>query len=381
MQPRVPGIMQVIPELNAGGAERSCIEIALAVARAGWRSYIATRGGRLESELAGTGVVVLHMPAHAKNPLVMLENYGRLRSLIRRHDISIVHARSRAPAWSAYRAARSEGIPFVTTYHGKVAEGPSWKVRYNSVMARGSAVIANSEFTAERILRVHGAPTARVHTIQRGFDLSRFDPANVDKAAVAALRETWRAEDRPVVLLPGRLTRWKGQLLLLDAATRVETPAQYVLAGDAQGRDDYVRELQERIRYQDLGARVTVAGHVDDMPTAYAAADIVVSASLEPEPFGRTTVEGMAMARPVIAPDHGGAREQVIEVPEDQRTGWLFEPGDAAALAAAIDAALRLPADKRAQIGGRGRIHATMNFTADAMATRTLGVYEDILGR
>ena len=376
----VPGILQVIPELDAGGAERSCVEVATAVARAGWRSYVATTGGRLAEELAAAGVGVLLMNTGSKNPFIMAENIGRFRRLIRAHAIHIVHARSRAPAWSARAAARAEGVRFVTTYHGKVHDRPWWKIRYNSVMARADAVIANSEFTAQRILTVHGVQQGRLHTVPRGFGLDRFDPARVTREAIARQRAAWGVAERaPLVLLPARLTRWKGPLLLIEAAARMAAPVHLVLAGDHQGRDEFRREVEAAIAGRGLGARVTLAGHVADMATAFAAADIVVSASLDPEPFGRTTVEAQAMGRCVVAPDHGGAREQVVTAPEDARTGWLFAPGEAASLAAVLDTVLALPPEARAAIGARGRAHAMARFTSQAMCAATLAIYRDLL--
>lgn len=380
-QPIKPGVLQVIPELDAGGAERSCVEVASAVAKAGWRSFVATGGGRLESELLKAGVTVFHMDAASKNPLVMLENIGKLRRIIRARDIAIVHARSRAPGWSAYAAARTENRHFVTTYHSKVHDRPRWKVFYNSVMAAGEVVIANSQFTADRITMAHGTPVERVRPIARGFDLETFDPDTVDEARVAALRTEWGIEgdNRPVVLLPARLTRWKGPLLLIEAAAKTTLPARFVIAGDAQGRDDFVSEVQNRISELGLMDQVTLADHVSDMAAAYKTADIIVSASLDPEPFGRIGVEAQAMGRRMIAPDHGGAREQFVTDPAHERTGWLFAPGDADSLATTLDDALSMAADEAARMGERARKHALASFTSEAMCAATLDVYREVL--
>jgi len=377
-----PAVLQVIPQLDAGGAERSCVEVASAVAGAGWRSFVASRGGRLEAELLKAGVTLFHLDAASKNPLVMLENIGKLRRIVRARDIGVVHARSRAPAWSALAAARCERRHFITTYHGKVHPRPVWKVKYNAVMAAGDVVIANSQFTAARIMRTHGTPADRIRTIARGFDLTRFDPNAVSDARVQAVRTHWgvTADGPPVVLLPARLTRWKGPLLLLEAAARTRRPARYVLAGDAQGRSTFVAELRTRIADLALTDTAILAGHIDDMPAAYKAADIVVSASLDPEPFGRVTVEAQAMAKQVIAPNHGGAREQLVTDPAAARTGWLFEPGAVDALAGVLDEALALPPAEAAAMGARARRHATASFTSQAMCAATLQVYRDVLG-
>ncbi|MGD1935687.1 MAG: glycosyltransferase family 4 protein [Candidatus Phaeomarinobacter sp.] len=380
-QPTKPGVLQVIPQLDAGGAERSCVEIASAVAANGWRSFVATNGGRLESELMKAGVTVFHMDAASKNPMVMLENIGKLRRIIRARDISIVHARSRAPAWSAMAAANAEHRHFVTTYHSKVHDRPRWKVFYNSVMARGEAVIANSQFTADRIMMAHGTPVGCVHPIPRGFDLETFDPDTVDQSRVDALKAEWgvSGDNRPLVLLPARLTRWKGPLLLIEAAAKTKLPARFVIAGDAQGRDDFEAEVRDRISELGLMDQVTLAGHITDMAAAYKAADIVVSASLDPEPFGRIGVEAQAMGRRMIAPDHGGAREQFVTDPAHERTGWLFEPGNADALAAVLDDALAMSAEDVTQMGARARKHALSAFTSAAMCTSTLDVYRNVL--
>jgi len=376
-----PGVLQVIPQLDAGGAERSCVEVASAVAARGWRSFVVTRGGRLESELLRAGVTVFHMDAASKNPLVMLENIGKISRIIRARNISIVHARSRAPAWSALAAVRAEKVHFVTTYHSKVHDRPRWKAFYNSVMARGEAVIANSRYTADRILMAHGTPVERVHPIPRGFDLQAFDPDTVEEERVAALKADWgvAGDNRPIVLLPARLTRWKGPLLLIDAAAKAKLPARYVIAGDAQGRTEFEAEVRKRIAEKGLEGDVSLAGHVDDMPAAYKAADIVISASLDPEPFGRVAVEAQAMGSLVIAPDHGGAQEQLVTEPAHDRTGWLFLPGDADALASVLDDALALAPDDAARMGARARRHASQSFTSDAMCAATLKVYEDVL--
>jgi len=269
----------------------------------------------------------------------------------------------------------------VTTYHSKVHDRPRWKVFYNSVMARGEAVIANSQFTADRIMMAHGTPVDAVHPIPRGFDLETFDPDTVDAARVQHLKAKWGVEgdNRPLVLLPARLTRWKGPLLLIEAAARTSLPARFVIAGDAQGREDFEAEVRQRIEELGLMDQVSLAGHISDMPAAYKAADIIVSASLDPEPFGRIGVEAQAMGKRMIAPDHGGAREQFITDPAHERTGWLFEPGNADALASVLDDALAMSTEEATQMGARARRHALSSFTSAAMCASTLEVYRDVL--
>ena len=242
-------ILQVIPELSAGGAERTTIEIAEAVAAEGGAALVASAGGRLEGELKAVGGELIRMDLASKNPVAILANAGRLTHLARERGVQLIHARSRAPAWSALKAATDAGLPFVTTYHGIYNEGFPGKRWYNSVMARGDVVIANSHFTRAHILKTYPIDPARVVAIPRAVDLAVFDPARVPANRAQELRSAWGApEGRLVAIVPARLSRWKGQDLLIEAAARVEAklPGKlfYVLAGDSQGRDEIVAMLE-----------------------------------------------------------------------------------------------------------------------------------------
>ncbi|MCW5699155.1 MAG: glycosyltransferase family 4 protein, partial [Rhodospirillales bacterium] len=287
----------------------------------------------------------------------------------------VVHARSRAPAWSAWLASRLTGRPFVTTFHGTYGAGNSLKRAYNAVMTRGQPVIAISHFIAEHIQRVYGVAEERIRVIHRGADLNLFCPDTVTEERVTALAHDWRLRDGvPVVLLPGRLTRWKGQTVMIEAMARLgRSDVVCLILGDHQGRIPYRRELDELIDSNKLGEVVRVIEHCDDMPAAYRLADIVVSASTEPEAFGRVAVEAQAMGRPVIASDHGGARETVVP----GETGWLTPPGDAAALAAAIKGALGLTAEQRTGMGNAAIAHVRSHFSNDVMCAKTLDVYRE----
>ncbi|MBE7218829.1 MAG: glycosyltransferase family 4 protein, partial [Caulobacteraceae bacterium] len=334
--------MQVTPALDAGGVERTTVDVAAAIVADGGRALVATSGGRMEAELAARGGELLRLPVHARDPLALWRNAAALRSIASREGASLIHARSRAPAWSALRAAQAAGAPFVTTYAGRYNARSPAKRLYNSVMARGDLVIANSAFTRDHLLAEHPrTDPARVVSIPRGVDLARFDPEAVDAERIAAARGAMGIapdERRAVVLLAGRLTRWKGQALMIEALVRARSEALLVLAGDAQGRDGYLDELTRLAATHGVADRVRVAGHLADMPAAYLAVDLAVAPSLEPEAFGRTAVEPQAMRRPVLAADHGAPRETV----EEGVTGWRVAPGDPAAWAAALDQALAL---------------------------------------
>ncbi|GGE44648.1 glycosyl transferase [Marinicauda pacifica] len=370
-------ILQVIPELDAGGAERTTIEIAEAVTAAGGRALVASQGGRLERELSAAGGELVHLPVKSKNPWTIWRNAARLARLIREHEIDLIHARSRAPAWSAFWAAKRTGAAFVTTYHGTYNARSGLKRRYNSIMARGDRVIANSHFIGEHVTREHGVPADRLAVIPRGVDLARFDPARINQRAVQTLRAKWRVEPEQIlILLPARLTRWKGQEHAIAALALIAdqtSNAVLVCAGDAQGRSDYAETL--RTKAEAAGIALRLPGHVEDMATAYAAADLVLNPSIEPEAFGRSAAEAQALGRPVIVADHGGAREVV----EHAVTGWRAPPGDDQVLADTIATALGQTPGARDTMARAARERVTDMFSKRALQEKTLRVYRELL--
>jgi glycosyltransferase involved in cell wall biosynthesis len=383
-------VLQIIPELDAGGAERTTVDVAAALAAVGAKALVATEGGRLIGELQAKGGHWLRFPAASKNPASMAINVVRLMALCRREGVQIVHARSRAPAWVALGAARRLGLPFVTTYHGSYSGRTGVKVLYNSVMARGDVVIANSRYTADLIHRLHAEQAGdRVRVIHRGTDLAVFNPVAVGAGRVEALRRAWGvAPHERVILLAARLTAWKGHRVLIDAAAQMRDRGvpdlAVVLAGDPQGRAAYERELDALITARGLGGIVRRVGHCTDMPAAFRAASVVAVPSVEPEAFGRSAVEAQALGTPVVVSDLGAVPETVLAPPDvsaSQRTGWRVPPGDAGALAAALAEALSLGASARDALVRRGRAHVEANFSLERMAGDTLAVYAELLGR
>ena len=378
-------LLQVVPALDAGGVEQTTLDVARAVVEAGGRALVASAGGRMEAELAARGGELIRLPMDSKNPLqVLFANAGALEHLIKSQRVSLVHARSRMPAYSAWIAARRTKVPFVTTYHGVYNARSAPKRLYNRVMARGDMVIANSEFTRDHLLAEHhGIDPTRVVAIPRGIDLARFSPAAVSGDRLAAIRAAWGLEThdpRPVLLLAGRLTTWKGQALIIEAVRRLREDGGgqdliVILAGDDQGRVGYRAELDAAIAAGGLADSVRIAGHCEDMPAAYLAADFALAPSLEPEAFGRTAVEPQAMGRPVLAADHGGARETVL----DEVTGWRVRPGDPDAWAGALHQALSTPLQVRRAMGEAGVERARRLYSLEAMANATLGVYARLL--
>jgi glycosyltransferase involved in cell wall biosynthesis len=373
---RPPAVLQVIPSLVSGGVERGTVEVAAALVAAGWTAYVASSGGPMERELARAGAHHIHLPLASKNPLAIRRNTKALIEIIRRQRIDIVHARSRAPAWSAWKAAKKTRRRFVTTFHNAYDEKAPLKHWYNSVMARGERVIAISDFVAGYAASSYGVGADRLRTIPRGVDLNLFDAGRVNGDRVADLAARWRVPDGfAVVMLPGRLTRWKGGLDFIDAIARLGRRDLCCLLVGAEQRPGFRRELEAAIQRHGLIGQFRIVEDCRDIAAAYVLADVVVSASTDPEGFGRTIVEAQAMGRPVIATDHGGARETVVP----GSTGWLVPPGDTTALAAAIDEALTLDPAEREALARRSRAHIAAGFTREAMCARTIDIYEELL--
>ncbi len=381
-------ILQVVPELEAGGVERTAVDVAEGIAQAGARALVATEGGRLVAELQAKGGVWIPFPAKTKNPFRMAANIRGLVRICLDEGVDLVHARSRAPAWSALAACRILRKPFVTTYAGSYSGRSAVKVLYNSVMARGDAVIANSHYTAGLIAARHPFAHERVRVIHRGTDLRAFSPSAVPAERVDRLRRAWGIEPhRRIVLLAARLTGWKGQKVLIEAAKLLVDRGVHdfaiVLAGDPQGREAYVRELDALASDLGLAGLVHRVGHCSDMPAALLAASVVAVPSTEPEAFGRSAVEAQALGTPVVVSDLGAVPETVLAPPQvasSARTGWRVPPGDAAALAEAIREALALGASARDALAERARRHVEAHFSLDGMVLDTLDVYSALLG-
>lgn len=368
-------MLQVLPSLVTGGVERSTVEMAQAIAEAEGVALVASAGGPMVGAVQRAGGRHITLPLHNKDPLVIWRNAGRLAALIRAEGVNLVHARSRAPAWSAWLACRRTGAHFVTTYHGTYSENLPFKRHYNAVMARGEVVIAASRFIAELIVARHRVYPTRIRVIPRGVDPAVFDPESISAERVVRLERDWRLpEGASVIMLPGRLTGWKGQSVLIDALAQLRRPdVCAVLVGADQGRRRYAEGLMQQAARLGVADRLRLVGQCDDMPAALMLADVVVHASTQAEAFGRVVIEAQAMARPVIAADLGGP----VETVQHGRTGWRVPPGDPAALAAALEQVLAMPLLERQMIGSRARANVP---TVRAMQDATLEVYEAVLG-
>ncbi len=370
-------VLLVLPALDAGGVEHVVVELAEALAGAGLPGLVASAGGGMVGAIEQSGLRHVRLPLDRRGPGAIWGNAGALARLIATERIALVHAHSRAPAWSAWLACRRTGARFVTSYHSPYTEGLPGKRLYNSVMAKGERVIAVSRYVADLIGARHGTEPARLRVIPNGVDPARFDPAAVGADRLAAIRAAWTVPpETKTILLPGRLTGWKGQRVLIAALARLaRRDTVGVLVGAEQGRHRYVAELRALAASLGVADRLRIPGPTADMPAALLAADIVVNASTDPEGFGRTIIEAQAMERVVIAADHGAARETVRE----GETGFRVAPGDAAALAAALDAALALPEATRAALGARARAVAGGEYSIAAMQAAHLSVYRELL--
>lgn len=375
---REPVILQVLPALNTGGVERGTVEIAQALEEVGAIALVASSGGEMVRELERCGAEHITLPLATKNPVKMRLNAKRLADIIAKRGVDIVHARSRAPAWSALWACRMTGAKLVTTVHSPYGLKGLFKRHYNAVMTRGDRVIAISEFIRNYAKNNYNFDASRMEVIHRGVDMIRFSPSAVSAERVIQLANLWRIpDDRPVILLPGRLTRWKGHGLLLKALQKLKEKRDFLclFVGPTQGREAYRDELERAIQVMGLTSHVAIFTDCRDVPAAYKLSDVVVSASIEPEGFGRVVSEGQALGKPVVVSNHGGGPEQVL--PDE--TGFLFEPNDPDSLCQALEKALDLDSDARERLSQIALENVQAHFTTELMCRKTLQVYADLL--
>lgn len=370
-------VLQVLPNLQGGGVERGTIEMAAALKTAGWLPIVASAGGPMVHELTRMGVRHIAMPAASKNPFVMWKNVKRLERIIHEYNVDIVHARSRAPAWSAREAARKTGKRFVTTFHAAYTRGGFFKNYYNAIMVRGEKVIAISHFIAKHIQDNYKVAENQLITIPRGVDYRKFNPAAVSAERIIKMASDWQLPDGvPVVMLPGRLTRLKGHELLIRALAQVENRNFLALfVGAGSGREGYRKELNKLIVDVGLEGKIQIKDYCADMPAAMMLADVMVSATQVPEGFGRVSVEAQAMGRPIIATAHGGSLETVV----DGETGWLVPVDDVSAMSQALEKALGMTASERENVATKTRQHVIDHFTVEKMSEATLRIYEQLL--
>ncbi len=377
-------VLQVIPKLGYGGAETGCYDIAHYLPENNCKSFIVTSGGELLKFVDKKKVKVFRLPVHSKNPLLILLNSLILIAIILVNNISIVHARSRAPAWSCLFATKLTGRKFVTTFHGTYNFKNNFKKFYNSIMIRSDLIIAGSNFIFSHIKQNYSKylnDKKKLMVIFRGINVDYFDPTTKFESDEKKLLIKWNIEkDKKIILLPGRLTTWKGQEVFIEAINLVNIELGYeafyaVILGSDQGRDLYKKKLIRLSEQYRLVNQIRFIDHCKDMALAYKVSDIVVSASTEPEAFGRVAVEAQSMQKPVIASNIGGSNETII----DEKTGFLFESENAKSLSQKILKLLYLDETLLKSIGTEGRKNIVKKFNVEKMCFSTYSEYKRLL--
>ncbi|MGY9051624.1 MAG: glycosyltransferase [Alphaproteobacteria bacterium] len=389
LYPKAANIMQVAPAIDIGGAEQTCVEISSALSQCGLKSYLASSKGRLLGEYYATGGVHINLPLKNKNPFSLIKNTFSLIHFIKKYNINIIHARSRAPAWSAYLASKITRCQFITTYHGIYGENNRLKRFYNSVMARGDIVIANSGFTKKIIMERYNTPEYKISVIHRGVDTEKFNRKNIDVNHIKNLMSNWKIDkDTSIILLPGRVTEWKGHKIALEAVSRIKKnntgKFKLIFTGDDKKHKSYVEELKSLIRDLKLEEEVLFTGHTNNIENMLYIADVVLSVSVKPEAFGRIIAEAQSMGKPVIATDIGPVRE-ILSIPSQekliQRTGWVFKKNDIDELVSCINMALKLDNHDKTTIANIARDNMVLNFTTKIMTEKTIRIYSSLLGK
>ncbi len=382
-----PTILQLIPELNVGGAEKTVLEMVEAIRAEGWRALVVSEGGRLVPKIEAAGGEVFQLPVKSKNPYQLWRNGQQLKHLIAQHGVDLLHARSRAPAWSGLWAARAANVPFVTTYHGAHSQKTALKRFYNSVMARGDVVIANSDYTALQIKQHHAPQIQRLETVYRGVDLEATDLASVRDDRVARLRQQWGIDGSEFVILqPARLSRRKGQLDVIEAMALLHQNGQLddvvvIMAGAIEGNEAYHQEMTREINAAGLENTIKCVGHCSDMPAGFALSDMVLAVSSKPESFGRVVAESLAMGLPIVVSDVGAQREIVLDEGGQDLFGTVCVPPSAPQkIADGIDHLMSLTDEDRQGLQKGLRGHVAAKYSIETMKQQTIGIYRSLLG-
>ena len=377
-------VLQVIPKLGYGGAETGCYDIAHYLPENNCGSYIVTSGGNLLKFIDREKVKIIKLPVQSKNPLIIFINFLALIGIILINNISIVHARSRAPAWSCFFATKITGRKFVTTFHGTYNFNNKIKKFYNSVMVRSDLIIAGSNFIFSHIRENYNKyidNKKKFLVIFRGINVDYFDPTTKLDIDEKKLLKKWKIEkDKRIILMPGRLTEWKGQKIFIEAINLVNIELGYkafyaVMLGSDQGRELYKKKLIRLTEQHRMTNQVKFIDHCKDMALAYKVSDIVVSASIEPEAFGRIAVEAQSMEKPIIASNIGGSIETIV----DEKTGFLFESNNAKSLSQKILKTLSMDDTSLKSIGLEGRKNIIQKFNVEKMCFSTYSEYKRIL--
>jgi len=375
-------VLQVIPRLGFGGAETGCYDLAHFLAEQKCKSFLITSGGELLKFIRKDKIKIIRLPVHSKNPIIMIMNSIIIFFIILFYNIDIVHARSRAPAWSCLWACFFSRKKFVTTFHGTYNFSTKLKFFYNSVMTRSKLIIAGSNFIFNHInenYKKYLNPKKKLMVIFRGINLEYFNSKNVSEKKINNLAQTWNInKNNFIILLPGRLTKWKGQEMFVKALSLIiekRNNFHAVILGSDQGRDIYFKKLLLLVERYRLGRKITFIKNCKEMPIAYKLADIVVSSSIEPEAFGRVAVEAQAMNKPIIASNLGGSKETIL----NGRSGILYKSGDSKELANVINKLMNMNKESLDLMGEQGRNNVEKKFNVDQMCQTTFTEYKKLL--
>ena len=375
-------VLQVIPRLGFGGAETGCYDLAHFLAEQKCKSFLITSGGELLKFIRKDKIKIIRLPVHSKNPIIMIMNSIIIFFIILFYNIDIVHARSRAPAWSCLWACFFSRKKFVTTFHGTYNFSTKLKFFYNSVMTRSKLIIAGSNFIFNHInenYKKYLNPKKKLMVIFRGINLEYFNSKNVSEKKINNLAQTWNInKNNFIILLPGRLTKWKGQEMFVKALSLIiekRNNFHAVILGSDQGRDIYFKKLLLLVERYRLGRKITFIKNCKEMPIAYKLADIVVSSSIEPEAFGRVAVEAQAMNKPIIASNLGGSKETIL----NGRSGILYKSGDSKELANVINKLMNMDKESLDLMGEQGRNNVEKKFNVDQMCQTTFTEYKKLL--
>ena len=376
-------ILQIIPNMEIGGAERTVLEITSFLKDTEFSSLVLTSGGKLIGELEKENIEVIKLKIDKKNPYSIIKNFFLFIKIFREKKIDLIHVRSRAPAWSAIFAAKKIGIPVLTTWHGHVSNSSFIKKIYNSIMLKGDAVIANSAYTAERISKIYNIGLNKIDIISRGVNVESFKRSKFSNIEISNMKKMWSVDDNKIIILfPARLTRWKGHLVTIEAINLLKKEkffdhVIFLFAGEKAGAENYIKKLNSIITKFKLQENIKLVERIENMPLAYLASDIVLSPSIEPEPFGRIPIEAQAAGKTIIASDHGAVKDTIKN--GNNFTGFKVKPNDPQALSIAIKQSITMDKKDLTKMHERAISNVKNNFSLENMCKKTLEVYKRLL--
>ena len=377
-------ILQIIPNMEIGGAERTVLEITSFLKDTNFSSLVLTSGGKLIDDLEKANIEVIKLKIDKKNPYSIIKNFFLFIKIFREKKINLVHVRSRAPAWSAIFAAKKLGIPVLTTWHGHASNSSFIKKIYNSIMLKGDAVIANSIYTAENISKIYGINKSKIDIIPRGVDVNNFKKSNINSHDIAKIKENWKIFDKEkvIILLPARLTKWKGHEVAIEAINLLKGESFFknivcLFAGEQKNSEKYIHNLNRLISSYSLEKKIRLIGKVENMPLAYHASDVILSPSIEPEPFGRIPIEAQASGKIIISCDAGAVKDTIKS--GKNFTGFKAIPNNSESLADKIKIALKMENEEIQGMQKRAIMNVKNNFSLESMCKKTLEVYNRLL--